>query len=178
ISRDEIKEGYVNTRGGSHDELPSDTNSLVSDLFFEIVNKYLAGDISVVIEAAFQHEVWKSRMQALGGLASQFIVLCNVDSDLAARRHLERAREDSKREFNHGDRRVAHFRETGELLPPDSYEAPKLDVPTLEVSTDGEYVPGIDVVVEQITLQTVGAGNSPARLRGRPGLRFTAGDAQ
>ncbi|MFN2514105.1 MAG: AAA family ATPase [Pyrinomonadaceae bacterium] len=45
ISRDEIKEGYVNTYGVKHDQLPPDTNGLVSELFFGIVNQYLAGHI-------------------------------------------------------------------------------------------------------------------------------------
>src|SRR5215210_1412040 len=62
ISRDEIKEGYVNTYGVTHDQLPPDTNNLVTDFFFCIVNQYLAGKISVVIEAAFQHKVWEPRM--------------------------------------------------------------------------------------------------------------------
>lgn len=61
ISRDEIKEGYVNTYGVKHDQLPPDTNGLVSELFFGIVNQYLAGHISVVIEAAFQHKVGSPR---------------------------------------------------------------------------------------------------------------------
>ena len=58
ISRDEIKEGYVNSHGVKHDRLPPDTNSVVSDLIFEIVNRYLAAKVSVVIEAGFQHRVW------------------------------------------------------------------------------------------------------------------------
>ena len=49
ISRDEIKEGYVNTHGVKHDQLPPDTNSVVTNFFFEIANQYLAGKISVVI---------------------------------------------------------------------------------------------------------------------------------
>src|SRR5215216_5692878 len=62
ICRDEIKEGYVNTFGIRHDELPPDTNRKVTDFFFEIVNGYLAGNISIVIEAAFQHHVWEPRL--------------------------------------------------------------------------------------------------------------------
>jgi len=65
ISRDEIKEGYVNTYGVRHDQLPLGSNGLVSDFFFCLVNQYLAGKVSVVIEAAFQHEVWKQRMPAI-----------------------------------------------------------------------------------------------------------------
>src|SRR5688572_3517842 len=79
ISRDELKEGYVNTWGVKHDQLPPDANALVSDFFFSLVNQYLAGNISVVIEAAFQHKVWESRMPKILELASPMIVLCSVD---------------------------------------------------------------------------------------------------
>lgn len=151
ISRDEIKEGYVNTLGVRHDQLPTETNGLVSSLFFEIVNRYLEGKVSVVIEAAFQHQVWEHRMPKILELASPMIVLCAIDSAVAARRHLQRGLDHPGREFYHGDRRVAHYRETGEILAPESYAAPKFDVPTIHVSTDGEYVPSIDEIVKQIT---------------------------
>ena len=150
ISRDEIKEGYVNTYGVKHDQLPPDTNGLVSELFFGIVNQYLAGHISVVIEAAFQHQVWEPRMPKLLELASPLIVLCSADGEVAARRHLQRGLENPNREFYHGDQRVAHYRETGEISPPGSYAPPEFRVPTIRVSTEGEYVPCIDEVVRQI----------------------------
>ena len=150
ISRDQIKEGYVNTCGVKHDQLPADINGQVSDLFFEIVNHYLAGKISVVIEAAFQHHVWEPRIPKIVELASCFIVLCSIDDAVAARRHLQRGLENPDREFYHGDKRVAHYRKTGEFLSPDNYAAPQFNVPTIEVLTDGEYVPCIDEIVKQI----------------------------
>ena len=140
ISRDEIKEGYVNTYGVSHDELPPNTNGLVTDFFFEIVNQYLAGKISVVVEAAFQHEVWEPRMPEILKLAAPWIVLCSADDALVGRRHLQRGIENPDHEFYHGDRRVAL----------DTYAAPQFNVPTIRVSTDGEYVPCIDEIVKQI----------------------------
>ena len=154
ISRDEIKEGYVNTYGVKHDELPANTNAVVSDLFFVIINQYLAGNISVVIEAAFQHRVWEPRMPKIVELAMPVIVLCCVDDAVAARRHLQRGLENPNREFYHGDRRVAHYRQTGEILSPETYAAPQFNVPTIEVSTDGEYVPGIDEIVRQISFDS------------------------
>jgi len=154
ISRDEIKEGYVNTYGVKHDELPANTNAVVSDLFFVIINQYLAGNISVVIEAAFQHRVWEPRMPKIVELAMPVIVLCCVDDAVAARRHLQRGLENPNREFYHGDRRVTHYRETGEILSPETYAAPQFNVPTIEVSTDGEYVPGIDEIVRQISFDS------------------------
>ncbi len=150
ISRDEIKQGYVNTFGVRHDRLPPDTDGLVTDFFFRIVNQYLAGKISVVVEAAFQHHVWEFRMPEIIEVSSPMIVLCSVDDVIAARRHLQRGLENPRREFYHGDNRVVHYRKTGEFLYPAGYDAPKLDVPTIEVSTDGEYAPSIDEIVKQI----------------------------
>jgi broad-specificity NMP kinase len=34
VSRDEIKEGYVNTFGAKHDELPPETNGIATNIFF------------------------------------------------------------------------------------------------------------------------------------------------
>ena len=150
ISRDEIKEGYVNTYGVKHDQLPPGTNGFVSNLFFEIVNQYLAGYVSVVIEAAFQHKVWESRMPKILELALPFIVLCSVEGNVAARRHLERGLANPEREFYHGDRRVVHYRKTGEMSPPASYVAPAFDVPTIQVLTGDEYMPCMEDIVKQI----------------------------
>jgi cytidylate kinase len=147
VSRDEIKQGYVNTYGVRHDQLPTDTDGLVTNFFFNIVNQYLAGNISIVIEAAFQHKVWEPRMPEIFELASPVIVLCSVDDMVAARRHLERGLENPKREFYHSDNRVVHYRKTGEFLLPAAYAAPKFNVPTIQVSTDGEYVPSIDEIL-------------------------------
>jgi len=164
ISRDEIKEGYVNTYGVKHDQLPPDTNGLVSELFFGIVNQYLAGHISVVIEAAFQHEVWEPRMPKILELACAWIVLCSADDAVAARRHLQRGLENPNREYYHGDKRVAHYRKTGEILSPGSYAAPKFNIPTIHVSTDGEYIPGIDEIVKQIQTSAAQQGGAPDAL--------------
>ena len=169
ISRDEIKEGYVNTYGVKHDQLPPEANGLVSELFFGIVNQYLAGHISVVIEAAFQHKVWEPRMPKILELACAWIVVCSADGAVAARRHLQRGLENPNREFYHGDKRVAHYRKTGTISPSDSYTAPKFNIPTIQVSTDGEYIPCIDEIVKQIQ-------SSDAQQVGAPDALAGAGD--
>ena len=166
LSRDEIKEGYVNTYGIKHDQLPPDTNGLVSDLFFGIVNQYLAGHISVVIEAAFQHKVWEPRMPKILELACAWIVLCTADGAVAARRHLQRGLENPNREFYHGDKRVAHYRKTGKISPSDSYTAPKFNIPSIQVSTDGEYIPCIDEIVKQIQSSDAQQGGGRDALAG------------
>lgn len=165
VSRDELKEGYVNTYGVKHDQLPADTNAVVSDFFFRIVNQYLANKVSIIAEAAFQHTVWEPRMAAIVEIGSPFIIVCSVDADVAAGRHLRRGLDDPGREFYHGDRRVSIYRATGVTSPAGPYEAPAFDVPTVHVSTDGPYSPTIDELVEKIRLQNAlpAAGADAAR---------------
>jgi predicted kinase len=150
LSRDELKEGYVNTHGVAHDQLPADTNRIVSDLFFELINGFLAGRISIVVEAAFQHKVWEARMEKILQLGAPFIIVCSVSATMAAHRHLQRGLDVPQREFYHGDARVAAYRASGQMPPPGEYDPPDFDVPTLSVSTDGEYSPSTASIVEQI----------------------------
>ena len=153
ISRDEIKEGYVNTFGVKHDRLPPGANGVVSNFCFEIVDLYLMRMVSVVIEAAFQHKVWESRIPRIIETSNPFIVICSLDGEVAARRHLQRGLNDPNREFYHGDKRVSIYRETGILGPPADYVAPEFDVPTMHVSTEEAYSPTVDEIVNQIRAQ-------------------------
>jgi hypothetical protein len=107
--------------------------------FFRFVEEHLAAEVSVVIEAAFQHMVWEYGMPRLLELAHIRIVLCTVDTETAAQRSIQRGLEHPDREFYHGDNRVVHFKRTGKILAPADYEEPQFDVPTIKVSTDREY---------------------------------------
>jgi predicted kinase len=150
ISRDEIKEGYVNTYGVQHDQLSSDTDGIVSNFFFEIVYQYLAGKVSVIIEAAFQHAVWEPRMPRILKLSSPLIIVCTIDAEIAAQRHLQRGLADPRRGFYHEDKRVSLYRATGEIGTPGKYVAPTFDVPTVYVSTENDYSPTLDEIVIRI----------------------------
>lgn len=150
IIRDEIKEGYVNTFGIKHDELPPEANRTVTDLFFELVDRYLGGNVSVIIEGAFQHHVWEPRMPRILELSRTWMIICTADAETTSRRPLDRAVAHPDREFYHGDHRAAHFRKTGEILTPAPYAPPRFDVPTIEVSTDDGYTPSIDEIARRI----------------------------
>lgn len=162
VSRDEIKEGYVNTFGIKHDELPADTNAVATNFFFDVVNLYLENKVSIIIEAAFKHKVWEHRMPKIVEIASPFMIICSVDAETAANRHLQRGLAEPEREFYHGDNRVVVYRETGVVLPAGEYETPNFDMPTIHVSTDGDYSPTIDEIVKRIRSHNV--EGSEARL--------------
>lgn len=148
ISRDEIKEGYVNTFGIRHDELPSDSNKIVTEIFFDTISFLLARKISLIVEAAFQHPVWQFRMDALTTSARVCFVICSVDRDIAARRHLQRGLNDPNREYYHGDKRVAVYREQGILKSDGDYHSPTFNLPTIEVSTLDGYSPTLGTVCD------------------------------
>jgi hypothetical protein len=150
ISRDEIKEGYVNTFAVKHDQLPPETDRLVTDLFFDVVFQLLTGKVSIIIEAAFQHSVWEWRMPKILELSRPFFVICSINAEIAAERHLQRGLANPGREFYHEDKRVSLFRTTGEIGTPKAYVAPNLGVPTLQVSTENDYVPSLDEITNKI----------------------------
>jgi predicted kinase len=141
VSRDEIKEGYVNTFNVPHDQLPPDSNAHATNIFFDTLSFLLSKKISLIAEAAFQHPLWQSRIDSLIALSNVRIILCSLPPETAAHRHLQRGLTDPKRLFYHGDKRVQLFRDQGILQPPADYDPPKFDLPTLEVSTLNGYSP-------------------------------------
>jgi predicted kinase len=90
IHRDEIKEGYVNTFGVSHGQLPDVTNQVVTDFFFEVVRHYLSKQISMIAEAAFQHKLWAHGVPIWAPMSRLSILICTVEAEVAAQRHVER----------------------------------------------------------------------------------------
>ena len=141
LCRDEIKEGYICTFGISHEKLPTDINREVTDLFFSATQTFLEANVSVVVEAAFQHKLWKETVPRWFDVSQLYIVICDADPTLCAQRHLDRGLNDPSREFYHGDERVRVFKETGQFLEPGNYDPPKFDVPTLRVATTDGYSP-------------------------------------
>ena len=139
VSRDEFKEGYVNTFRTHHNELPPETNGVVNQVFFGTILHMLKGNISLLIEAAFDHAVWDYVVPDIMKISDLYILVCDLDAEKSARRHLERGLANPKREFYHGDKRVSVFKETGVFMPGGPYDPPHYDVPTLHVSTvDGD----------------------------------------
>ena len=156
ISRDEIKEGYVNTYGVKHDQLSPDTDGFVSNFFFDIVCQYLTNKVSVIIEAAFQHAVWEPRMPMILELSLPLFIVCSIDEEIAAQRHLKRGLAHPRREFYHEDNRVSLYRAMGDIGTPGKYVAPNFNVPTLHVLTENDYSPSLDEITRRIQSQNAG----------------------
>lgn len=114
--------------------------------FFRIVEQYLENQISIVIEAAFQHHVWAAHIAQIEQLSRPIFIICDVPGDVAASRHLQRGLADSNREWYHGDKRVEIYKSTGEIAPAGEYQTPDFDWPTLHVNTSDGYAPEMDEI--------------------------------
>jgi hypothetical protein len=94
-------------------------------------------------------------------LSLPLFIVCSIDEEMAAGRHWQRGLADPRREFYHSDKRVSFYRATDEIVTPGKYVAPKFKVPTIQVSTDGEYIPCIDEIVKQIQSSDAQQGGAP-----------------
>ena len=152
IGRDKIKEGYVHTAGKSHAELPPQTNGVVNEICFGALMKLIEGGVSVIVEAAFQHNVWKRYLAPFEGKARLYLIICKADDRVAYERYIRRGLNNPRRIFFHGDPGVdaAGKGMEREITP---YEEPRLDVPTIYVDTAGDYDPSIDEI-EKIVFDT------------------------
>lgn len=86
ISRDQIKEGYVHTFGKKHSELPEDANAAVTGIFFDTLAMLTDRRVSVIAEAAFQHELWAARLESLAEKARIHMLVCRTDGQTALNR--------------------------------------------------------------------------------------------
>ncbi|MDI9486287.1 MAG: AAA family ATPase [Bacillota bacterium] len=142
ISRDQIKEGYVHTFGKRHSELPEGANKAATDVFFATLTGLLENKVSVIAEAAFQHGVWATGLKQFMGKARIYLLVCQVDDEVALNRFVRRGLDNPLREYFHGDKGVD--------MTMNPYEEPRLDVPTFHVDTSGTYSPSIKELRKKI----------------------------
>lgn len=142
ISRDQIKEGYVHTYNKRHAELPENANNAATEIFFETLMGLISSHVSVIAEAAFQHSVWSVRLEPLLGKARVYLLICKVDDKTALDRFVRRGLDNPLREYFHGDKGVEMARK-GVELGATPYAATRIEVPTFNIDTTGEYSPSI-----------------------------------
>jgi len=149
IGRDQIKEGYVHTLGQSHDELPEDANRIATDIFFDTLMGLISNNVSVIAEAAFQHQIWSTMLEPFMSKAQVYLILCKFDENIALKRFVQRGLDNPLREYFHGDKGIDLARK-GLRLDISSYEEPRIDVPTFNVDASREYTPSIEELGKKI----------------------------
>ena len=149
ISRDALKEGYVHTFQEKHNELSSGTNKLVTEIFFQTISSLLEKNISLIAEAAFQHNVWKQHLKLLDEIADIHIIICNTSAEMAKERFIKRGLDNMEREYFHGDKAVQDARE-GKEMKITEYKEPKLAYSTITVDTASGYKPTIAEIKKMI----------------------------
>ena len=135
FSRDELKEGYINTTETKHQNMAEEEIKSINNAFFNTLELLLESKITIVAEAAFQHKLWVPQYERLADKADIVIIQCVIQAALASKRYLERKGQDPLREYFHGDNWVMD-----EKSP---YTPPQFPVPLLEVDTTEDYKPGI-----------------------------------
>lgn len=156
ISRDEIKEGFVNTIKNTEIQ-KSAAQAYVSNVFFDTFAFLLSKRITVVAEAAFQHKVWAPQLEPLQKIANIKLILCSIDPALARSRFIQRSVADPQRAYFHGDSPMQTVEEVPEQLIA-TYQPPVMDVPTLTIDTANGYDPNIEEIVTFIHNPKSGKG--------------------
>jgi adenylate kinase family enzyme len=137
LSRDELKEGYVNTLDMPHHQLDDSAAWHIYETFFAAIELLIEKNISLIIEAAFQDKLWKQKLPALAEKARIKVIICNPPLYLAQQRFTQRLLTDPERERFHGDGSFAK-----------TYEPLSMNVPTLEIDTTQEYHPDLTHIVQ------------------------------
>ncbi|ANH79576.1 hypothetical protein A8C56_00050 [Niabella ginsenosidivorans] len=146
LSRDALKEGYVNTIGLQHTELSDAAAAHIYTTFFDAIDLLISNNISLIVEAAFQQKRWAPKLSELANKATIKVIVCKTDPDLSKKRFLDRVAGDPERERFHGDSLSRLINDHSGLFT-DSYEQLNLDVPTLEVDTTASYSPHFNSIV-------------------------------
>lgn len=146
ISRDEIKEGLINTVK-TDEKIEDRTKWQVYNTFFEVIELLLTNSITLIAEAAFQHKLWIPKLELLESIAEIKIVYCRIDPESARLRFIQRGLSDPQRVFFHGDKAVQPAKG---ILPISNYNPPIMNVPTLTVNTSDGYEPKIAEIVSFI----------------------------
>jgi predicted kinase len=145
LSRDELKEGYLQTLKLNHNEASAATGKIIYDTFYEIAELFLSKNISLIIEAAFQDKLWRSILALLSERAVIKIIVCKTKVELMQERFSKRAASNADREMFHGDESMS--KEQLDLLTV-NYQPPKLNIPTLFVDTTESYNPSLERMIE------------------------------
>jgi len=142
ISRDEIKEGLVQTLDGYTPTQGDELSVRTLDIFFGLVGTLVDAGVSLVAEAAFQHRLWAPSLTPLLERSRIHIVGCHADPEVAWERINRRAAELPARRLVHGDPSLDEPFESF-VAKLAAFERVVRPVPTVEVDTTAGLDPGL-----------------------------------
>lgn len=142
VSRDDIKEGIVNTTG-SRGAPNDDTTLRTYETFFDTIELLLRRDVTLVAEAAFQHKRWAPKIEPLLSLADVKIIVCRISPELANDRINKRSALDPEWDRFH-NAPLDQTQQSG----PKAYDPPELDLPTLSIDTSDQYQPDFKTILD------------------------------
>lgn len=138
IVRDEIKEGMAHAHGPGFRPATSDPLTMRTyRLFFECLRVLLAGGVTVVAEAAFQHRLWLPGLEPVLDLAEVRIICCEAEAHTMVARRRARMTSEPTRSVHADSETLTVQRDWTRI---------QLDRPTLEVDTTDGYRPGLDEI--------------------------------
>ncbi len=145
ICRDEIKEGMVHFSPGFVPAPGDELTMRTLPVFFGVLELLLRAGVTTVADAAFQHRVWRPRLEPLRDLAQLRIVHCVVASDIAFRRALQRSEDNPVRQAHvdpRSDRDMADF-----VRRRDAFDRVSMEAPWIEIDTTDGYRPEFDDIL-------------------------------
>ncbi len=162
VCRDEVKEGLVNALGEIQG-LSQDIQRQAYEVFFSVIELLLKHRVTVIAEAAFQHDRWAQKLEPMKPLAHIRIIVCTIEPQLARARHVARILAHPGRERFHGKGSAAAGRGDREASI-EAYDPPHLGVPILDVDTTDGYKPAFESIVSFASARN--AMGKPCRERG------------
>ncbi|MFT4153603.1 AAA family ATPase [Parafilimonas sp.] len=149
LSRDELKEGLINTLNLEHNQLDKSVDLHVYETFFETINLLISKGISMIVEAAFQDKLWKPKLLNLLDKAEIRIIICKTTPGLITVRFDNRLSNNPGREKFHGDQSIRSSNEKFISLT-EKYNPVHINTPTLQVDTTDNYNPAIEAIISFI----------------------------
>ena len=145
VSRDELKEGYINTTAIPHNQSNTLVDLYIYETFFQTIDLLISKRISIIIEAAFQHKLWQPKLLEFINKADVRIIICETNTELTKARFTNRFLKNPDREKFHGDKSNEIF---ASLI--DVYEPVNIEASTLYVDTTDDYNPTIEQIIHFI----------------------------
>ncbi len=145
VSRDDIKEGIVNTVGDKGEPEREITWTTYST-FFDNIELLLRNKVTLVAEAAFRAKRWAPKIDPLRELATIKAIRCHIGTDLANQRVRQRRLEDPEWNRFHNEPPI----QPKEMLPT-GYDPSSDGLDSLTVDTSEDYNPSYETILEFIS---------------------------